>query len=169
MNVTAIQGSTRSFLTLYPADAALPNASNLSWNGGDPPTPTKSTPNSPPTAPSRSPTRSEPGPSVQINLDLMPGAGSTAPCTVDLNVTSGDTFLTRPGAIRGSLIRNPRTLDVSLDGSVPVRSYVSFLGANGFQPGDSLAFTISRDHDSANDSCAGQVVVTGMSLTPSSD
>ena len=41
LNVTAIQGSTRSFLTLYPADAPLPNASNLNWNGGDPPTPNK--------------------------------------------------------------------------------------------------------------------------------
>jgi hypothetical protein len=41
MNVTAIQGSTRSFLTIYPADADLPNASNLNWNGGDPPTPNK--------------------------------------------------------------------------------------------------------------------------------
>jgi hypothetical protein len=41
MNVTAIQGSTRSYLSAYPADAALPNASNLNWNGGDPPTPNK--------------------------------------------------------------------------------------------------------------------------------
>ena len=41
MNVTAIQGSTRSYLSVYPADAALPNASNLNWNGGDPPTPNK--------------------------------------------------------------------------------------------------------------------------------
>ena len=41
LNVTAIQGSTRSFLTLYPADAPLRNASNLNWNGGDPPTPNK--------------------------------------------------------------------------------------------------------------------------------
>jgi hypothetical protein len=41
MNVTAVQGSTRSFLTVYPADADLPLASNLNWNGGDPPTPNK--------------------------------------------------------------------------------------------------------------------------------
>ena len=41
MNVTAIRGTTRSFLTVYPQDAALPNASNLNWNGGDPPTPNK--------------------------------------------------------------------------------------------------------------------------------
>ena len=41
MNVTAIQGTARSFLTIYPADADLPNASNLNWNGGDPPTPNK--------------------------------------------------------------------------------------------------------------------------------
>lgn len=41
LNVTAIQGSTRSFLTVYPADAGLPNTSNLNWNGGDPPTPNK--------------------------------------------------------------------------------------------------------------------------------
>lgn len=41
LNVTAIQGSTRSFLAVYPADAPLPNASNLNWNGGDPPTPNK--------------------------------------------------------------------------------------------------------------------------------
>ena len=41
MNVTAIQGSTRSYLTIYPADTTRPNASNLNWNGGDPPTPNK--------------------------------------------------------------------------------------------------------------------------------
>ena len=41
LNVTAIQGSTRSYLTIYPADAGQPNASNLNWNGGDPPTPNK--------------------------------------------------------------------------------------------------------------------------------
>jgi hypothetical protein len=41
LNVTAIQGSTRSYLTLFPADTDLPNASNLNWNGGDPPTPNK--------------------------------------------------------------------------------------------------------------------------------
>jgi hypothetical protein len=41
MNVTAIQGSTRSYLSVYPADGSLPNASNLNWNGGDPPTPNK--------------------------------------------------------------------------------------------------------------------------------
>jgi len=41
MNVTAIQGSARSFLTVYPAGTDLPNASNLNWNGGDPPTPNK--------------------------------------------------------------------------------------------------------------------------------
>ena len=41
MNVTAIQGSTRSYLTLYPAGTGFPLASNLNWNGGDPPTPNK--------------------------------------------------------------------------------------------------------------------------------
>src|SRR5690606_404210 len=41
MNVTAIRGTTRSFLTVYPADTSLPLASNLNWNGGDPPTPNK--------------------------------------------------------------------------------------------------------------------------------
>ena len=41
LNVTAINGSTQSFLTVYPADAGLPTASNLNWRGGDPPTPNK--------------------------------------------------------------------------------------------------------------------------------
>jgi hypothetical protein len=271
MNVTAIQGSARSYLSIYPADATLPNASNLNWNGGDPPTPNKVDVALSPAGSVKItnnagtvhvaadlvgyyidhhhddryyteteidaalagkadaddvytraevdgaiaastagwmeqialgslaealgitynrnnfsgpvglemgettsrlsgtvmiPSEYEIGTDVRINLDLMPGTGSTAPCTVDLNMTSADTFLTRPGAVEYSLIRSVTTLDVTLADSVPVRSFVSFPGGNGFQPGDSLAFTISRDHDSVNDSCAGEVVVTGMSLTP---
>ena len=102
---------------------------------------------------------------VQINLDLMPGDGSTAPCTVDLDVTSGDTQRSRPGDIQYSLGRDTRPLDVTLDPDDPVRAYVSFDAFNGIEPGDTLAFRISRDHDDA-DTCTGDVVVTGMSLTP---
>lgn len=42
LNVTAIQGSTTSFLTVYPADASsVPNASSLNWRSGDGATPNK--------------------------------------------------------------------------------------------------------------------------------
>lgn len=41
LNVTAIQPTAQSFLTVYPADSAAPNASNLNWAAGDPPTPNK--------------------------------------------------------------------------------------------------------------------------------
>lgn len=110
----------------------------------------------------------DPSTGLRINVDLMPGDGSTAPCTVDLDVTSGDTQRSRPGAIRYSLLRDTQPLDVTLDPLVPVRAYVSFDASNGFEPGDTLAFRISRDHDDA-DTCTGDVVVTGMSLTPDVD
>jgi hypothetical protein len=42
MNVTALNGTEPSFLTLWPSDAdARPNASNLNWLPGAPPTPNK--------------------------------------------------------------------------------------------------------------------------------
>jgi len=41
MNMTAIQPTAQSFLTIYPSDGAQPNASNLNWAAGDPPTPNK--------------------------------------------------------------------------------------------------------------------------------
>jgi hypothetical protein len=42
MNVTTVDGTAASFLTLYPANApALPQASNLNWTPGAPPTPNK--------------------------------------------------------------------------------------------------------------------------------
>jgi hypothetical protein len=42
MNVTAVNGTTGSFLTVYPADATdKPQASNLNWVAGAPPTPNK--------------------------------------------------------------------------------------------------------------------------------
>ena len=41
MNMTAIQPTAQSFLTVYPSDGARPNASNLNWAAGDPPTPNK--------------------------------------------------------------------------------------------------------------------------------
>lgn len=41
LNVTAIRPTGQSFLSVYPADADLPNASNLNWAAGDPPTPNK--------------------------------------------------------------------------------------------------------------------------------
>ncbi|HEX2782457.1 MAG TPA: hypothetical protein VHN36_02655 [Ilumatobacteraceae bacterium] len=41
MNVTAVGGTASSFLTVYPADAAPPQASNLNWTAGAAPTPNK--------------------------------------------------------------------------------------------------------------------------------
>ena len=41
MNVTAVGGTASSFLTVYPADAARPQASNLNWTAGAAPTPNK--------------------------------------------------------------------------------------------------------------------------------
>jgi hypothetical protein len=41
MNVTAVGGTVGSYLTVYPADAAQPQASNLNWTAGAPPTPNK--------------------------------------------------------------------------------------------------------------------------------
>ena len=42
LNVTAVDGSAASYLTLFPADVATaPNASNLNWVPGAPPTPNK--------------------------------------------------------------------------------------------------------------------------------
>src|SRR5450432_375856 len=42
MTVTAVNGTAASFLTLFPADVATrPNASNLNWVPGSPPTPNK--------------------------------------------------------------------------------------------------------------------------------
>jgi hypothetical protein len=41
MNVTAVNGSATSFLTIWPADAAKPLASNLNWTAGAPATPNK--------------------------------------------------------------------------------------------------------------------------------
>lgn len=42
LNVTSIQGTAQSFLTVYPGDAAaVPDVSNLNWRGGDPPKPNK--------------------------------------------------------------------------------------------------------------------------------
>ena len=41
MNMTAIQPTAQSFLTVYPSDGTQPNASNLNWAAGDPPTPNK--------------------------------------------------------------------------------------------------------------------------------
>ena len=38
-NVTAVNGSTDSFLTLFPADVSLPRSSNLNWAAGSAPTP----------------------------------------------------------------------------------------------------------------------------------
>ncbi len=38
-NLTTVNGTATSFLTVFPADASLPNASNLNWVAGDPPTP----------------------------------------------------------------------------------------------------------------------------------
>jgi hypothetical protein len=38
-NVTAVNGTAASFLTLFPADADRPLASNLNWTAGAPPTP----------------------------------------------------------------------------------------------------------------------------------
>ena len=40
-NVTAVNGTNASYLTLFPADAAAPLASNLNWVPGAPPTPNK--------------------------------------------------------------------------------------------------------------------------------
>ena len=41
MNVTAVNGSAASFLTIWPADAPTPLASSLNWVAGAPPTPNK--------------------------------------------------------------------------------------------------------------------------------
>ena len=41
MNVTTVNGSIGSFLTLWPADATRPTASNLNWVAGSPATPNK--------------------------------------------------------------------------------------------------------------------------------
>jgi hypothetical protein len=41
MNMTAVQPTAQSFLTVYPSDGTRPNASNLNWAAGDPPTPNK--------------------------------------------------------------------------------------------------------------------------------
>ena len=41
MNVTAVDGSASSFLTIWPSDAVQPLASNLNWVSGAPPTPNK--------------------------------------------------------------------------------------------------------------------------------
>jgi hypothetical protein len=41
MNVTITNPTAQSFLTIYPADRALPNASNLNWVAGGAPTPNK--------------------------------------------------------------------------------------------------------------------------------
>jgi hypothetical protein len=42
MNVTTVDGTAASYLTAYPADAAaVPQASNLNWTPGAPPTPNK--------------------------------------------------------------------------------------------------------------------------------
>ena len=42
MNVTTVDGTAASYLTVYPADAAaVPQASNLNWTPGAPPTPNK--------------------------------------------------------------------------------------------------------------------------------
>jgi hypothetical protein len=42
MNVTTVDGTASSYLTVYPADAAaVPQASNLNWTPGAPPTPNK--------------------------------------------------------------------------------------------------------------------------------
>lgn len=41
MNVTTVNGTIGSFLTLWPADATRPTASNLNWIAGSPATPNK--------------------------------------------------------------------------------------------------------------------------------
>lgn len=41
MNMTAIRPTAQSFLTVHPSDGDRPNASNLNWAAGDPPTPNK--------------------------------------------------------------------------------------------------------------------------------
>lgn len=41
MNVTITNPTAQSYLTVYPSDAALPNASNLNWIAGQRPTPNK--------------------------------------------------------------------------------------------------------------------------------
>jgi hypothetical protein len=41
MNVTTVGGTGASFLTVWPADVAQPQASNLNWVPGSPPTPNK--------------------------------------------------------------------------------------------------------------------------------
>jgi hypothetical protein len=38
-NVTAVNGTEDSFLTVFPADATRPNTSNLNWTAGSPPEP----------------------------------------------------------------------------------------------------------------------------------
>ncbi len=39
MNVTVLNGTAGSFLTVFPADVAVPRASSLNWGPGQPPTP----------------------------------------------------------------------------------------------------------------------------------
>jgi len=41
LNVTTLNSTSASYLTLWPADAARPLASNLNWSAGAPPTPNK--------------------------------------------------------------------------------------------------------------------------------
>ena len=41
MNVTTVNGTAPSYLTVWPADATRPLASNLNWIAGSPPTPNK--------------------------------------------------------------------------------------------------------------------------------
>ncbi len=41
MNVTAVDPTANSFLTIWPADAQQPRASNLNWTPNSPPTPNK--------------------------------------------------------------------------------------------------------------------------------
>ena len=41
MNVTAVNGTSASYLTVWPSDAARPLASSLNWVAGAPPTPNK--------------------------------------------------------------------------------------------------------------------------------
>ncbi len=41
MNVTSVNGTEASFLTIWPSDTALPLASSLNWVPGSPPTPNK--------------------------------------------------------------------------------------------------------------------------------
>ncbi|MEY3361583.1 MAG: hypothetical protein RL531_1302, partial [Actinomycetota bacterium] len=42
-NVTTVNPTAGSYLTVFPADAARPNASNLNWTASSPPTPNQVT------------------------------------------------------------------------------------------------------------------------------